>query len=89
MGDFFKNQIWWGKACDTHKRAFQDLKRTFMHVPGLPPPYFEKKILGIWWRKTWDMHKRMTTISSGIFFKTQLLSHVIFAYTVNTKGSAD
>ena len=26
-----------------HKRAFQALKRTFMHVPGLPPPYFDEK----------------------------------------------
>ena len=26
-----------------HKRAFQGLKSTFMHVSGLPPPYFDKK----------------------------------------------
>ena len=26
-----------------HKRAFQDLKRTFMHVSGLPLPYFDFK----------------------------------------------
>ena len=26
-----------------HKRAFQDLKLTFMHVSGLPPPYFDRK----------------------------------------------
>ena len=26
-----------------HKRAFQALKRTFMHVSGLPPPYFDLK----------------------------------------------
>ena len=26
-----------------HKRAFQELKRTFMHVSGLPPPYFDNK----------------------------------------------
>ena len=26
-----------------HKRAFQDLKRTFMHVSGLAPPYFDNK----------------------------------------------
>ena len=26
-----------------HKRAFQALKRTFMHVSGLPPPYFDNK----------------------------------------------
>ena len=24
-----------------HKRAFQALKRTFMHVSGLRPPYFD------------------------------------------------
>ena len=27
-----------------HKRAFQALKRTFMHVSGLSPPYFDNKI---------------------------------------------
>ena len=26
-----------------HKRAFQGLKRTFMHVSGLPQPYFDIK----------------------------------------------
>ena len=26
-----------------HKRAFQALKRTFMHVSSLPQPYFDKK----------------------------------------------
>ena len=26
-----------------HKRAFEALKRTFMHVSGLPPPYFDNK----------------------------------------------
>ena len=26
-----------------HKRAFQALKRTFMHVSVLPQPYFEEK----------------------------------------------
>ena len=26
-----------------HKRAFQALKRTFIHVSGLPPPYFDNK----------------------------------------------
>ena len=26
-----------------HKRAFQGLKRTFMHVSALLPPYFDKK----------------------------------------------
>ena len=25
------------------KRAFQALKRTFMRVSGLPPPYFDNK----------------------------------------------
>ena len=28
-----------------HKRAFQGLKRTFMHVSGLPPPYFDNKLM--------------------------------------------
>ena len=43
-----------------HKRAFQGLKRTFMHVSGLPPTYFDIKIIykvfgfiiKIWWGKT-------------------------------------
>ena len=44
-----------------HKRAFQALKRTFMHVSGLLRPYFDKKkliynvfsfIIKIWWVKT-------------------------------------
>ena len=26
-----------------YKRAFQALKRMFMHVSGLPPSYFDKK----------------------------------------------
>ena len=26
-----------------HERAFEALKRTFMHVSRLPPPYFDKK----------------------------------------------
>ena len=26
-----------------HKRSFQALKRTFMHVSGLPPAYFDNK----------------------------------------------
>ena len=26
-----------------HKHAFQGLKRTFMQVSGLPPPYFDKE----------------------------------------------
>ena len=26
-----------------YKREFQRLKRMFMHVSGLPQPYFEKK----------------------------------------------
>ena len=48
-----------------HKRAFQAPKRTFMHVAGLPPPYFDyKKIdkmtffkIKIWWGKTCYMNK--------------------------------
>ena len=32
------------------KRAFQALKRTFMHVPGLPPTDFDSKsnLYSIW-----------------------------------------
>ena len=59
-------KIWWGKTWEMHKRAFQGLKRTFMHVSGLSPPYFDYKtknfincfFIKIWWGKTWDMHKR-------------------------------
>ena len=36
-------KIWWGKTLNMHKRAFQGLKRTFVHVSGLPPPYFDNK----------------------------------------------
>ena len=43
-----------------HKRAFQGLKRMFMHVSGPRPPYFDNKtnfevigfIIKIWWGKT-------------------------------------
>ena len=38
---FYQNMM--GKTWDMHKDAFQGLKRTFMHVSGLPPPYFYKK----------------------------------------------
>ena len=51
-----------------HKRAFQLLKRNFIHFSGLPPPYFDRKknqkldefffknqnMMG----KIWDTHKR-------------------------------
>ena len=32
-----------GKTSDMHKRAFQGLKRAFMHVSDLPPTFFDKK----------------------------------------------
>ena len=50
-----------------HKHAFQGLKRTFMHVSVLPPPYFDLKkqllyklvfFIKIRRGKTCDMHKR-------------------------------
>ena len=56
-----------GKTWDMHKRAFQALKRMFMHFSGLPLPYFNKKqiilllffiLIKILWGKTWDLHKR-------------------------------
>ena len=33
-----------------HKRAFQDLKRAFMHDTGLPSPFFDNKtnLKSIW-----------------------------------------
>ena len=51
---------------DKNESAFQGMKRTFMHVSGLPPPFFDNKtnyfikrfIIKIWWGKTWDMHER-------------------------------
>ena len=54
------------KTWDMDKRAFQALKRTFMHVSGLPHHILIKKliykvfgfIIKICWGKTWDMHKR-------------------------------
>ena len=39
----FLNQIMMENSWDIHKRAFQGLKRTFMHVSNLPPPYFNLK----------------------------------------------
>ena len=59
-------KICWGKTWDMHKRAFQGLKRTFIHVSGLPAAYFDNKtnlksfwfFIKIWWGKTWDMRKR-------------------------------
>ena len=36
-----------GKTCDMHERAFQGLKRTFMHVSVLLQAYFEKKSLSL------------------------------------------
>ena len=41
--NFFLNQNMIMKIWDTHKRAFQDLKRTIMHVSSLTSPYFDKK----------------------------------------------
>ena len=40
---FFKIKIRWGKTWYMRKHAFQGLKRMFIHVSGLPPPYFDKK----------------------------------------------
>ena len=37
----FLIKIWWMKPSDMHKRVFQGLKHTFMHVSGLHPPYFD------------------------------------------------
>ena len=40
-----------------HKRAFQALKQTFMHVSGLPPSFFDKKpiykLIGFFKIKIW------------------------------------
>ena len=40
-----------------HKRAFQALKRTLMHVSVLPQPYFDLKViykvLGFFYQKWW------------------------------------
>ena len=40
-----------------HKRAFQALQRTFMHVSGLPPPYFDKKT-NLYFRRAFQALKR-------------------------------
>ena len=64
---FFKIKIRWGKTWYMHKHAFQGLKRMFIHVLGLSPPYFDKKIkyfinwfffIKIWLGKIWDVNKR-------------------------------
>ena len=50
-----------------HKRAFQGLKRTFMHVSGLPPPYFDNKTKyysKFWLREIWKKNKNL---SAGTF----------------------
>ena len=36
-------EICWGKTWDVHKRAFQGMKLTFMHVSALLPAYFDYK----------------------------------------------
>ena len=49
-----------------HKRAFQALKRTFMHISSLPLPYYDFKNQGFKYLffhqnmvgKTGEMHKR-------------------------------
>ena len=54
------------KTWNMHKRAFQALKRTFMHVSGLFHHILKKKliykafsfIIKIWCGKTLNMHKR-------------------------------
>ena len=40
---YFLKEIWLKKNWDMHKLAFQGLKHTFMHVSGLPLPYFDLK----------------------------------------------
>ena len=39
----FSIKVSWGKMWDIQKLVFQGPKRTFMHVSGLPPTYFDKK----------------------------------------------
>ena len=67
-----------GKTSDMHKRAFQGLKRGFMHVSDLPPTFFDKKsiyklfgffFIKICWGKTWDMHKRAFQTMKRTFIK--------------------
>ena len=40
---YFLKELRLAKNWDTHKLAFQGLKRTLKHVSGLPPPYFDFK----------------------------------------------
>ena len=69
-----------------HKRALQCLKRTFMHVSGLLPPYFDLKnqilyklffFIKIWWGKTLDMHKRAFQGLKRTFMHVSGLPHHI------------
>ena len=51
-----------------HKRAFQALKRTFMHVSVLPQPYFEKKIIySTWFLLSKNGGERPETCINGRF----------------------
>ena len=59
IGLFIKKK-WWGMTLDMHKRAFQGLKRMFMHVTGIPHHVLKKKQIlyklffeiKVWWVKT-------------------------------------
>ena len=51
-----------------HKRAFQALQRTFMHVSGLPLPYFDFKknnLYSTWFfkiKKWWGRHETFVNV---------------------------
>ena len=50
------------------KRAFQALKRTFLHVSGLPPPFLDKKnykVIGFYKTMVWEDLRHAKTCVSG------------------------
>ena len=81
-----------GKIWNMHKRAFQALKRTFMHVSGLPLPYFDKKTNLIKYLvfyqnmvgKTWNMHKRAFQALKCTFMHVLGLPQQILMIKLNT-----
>ena len=75
-----------------HKRAFQGLKRTFMHVSGLVSAYFDLKnqklyklvfFIKICWAKTWDMHKRAFQGLKRTFMNVWILHAAYFDKKTN------
>ena len=75
-----------------HKRAFWSLNRTFIHVSGLPLPYFDDKliykvssfIIKIWWGKPeTSMNVRFRPLNARLCM-FQVLPHHILIIKLNT-----